>query len=72
MQLFRRAEVQRRRRVLERLGIDTSGWCDLVQKFGKLFKRAAGTAESMALEATRRGIGYMHAPGVAIMTPTCN
>ncbi len=45
--------------ILERLGLDADGWCDLVQKFGKLFKRAAGTAESLATEATRRGQGYL-------------
>jgi hypothetical protein len=45
--------------ILERLGLDADGWCDLVQKFGKLFKRAAVTAESLATEATRRGQGYL-------------
>ena len=58
--------------ILERLGIDASGWCDLVSNFGRLFKRAAGTATSMAKEASRRGLGYMHAPGAAILSPPCN
>ena len=53
--------------ILERLGIDSSGWCTLVKDFGRLFKRAAGTAESMASEAARRGQRYMQAPGVTVM-----
>lgn len=55
--------------ILERLGLDTVGWCDLVQKFGKLFKRAAGTAESLATEAARRGQGYLQAPGASLLAP---
>jgi hypothetical protein len=55
--------------IIDRLGIDTSSWCDLVKKFGKLFKRAAGKLDSMSSEATRRGVGYMHAPGTAMFAP---
>ena len=55
--------------ILERLGLDTLTWCELVQKFGKLFKRAAGTADSLATEASRRGQGYMHAPGASMLAP---
>lgn len=53
--------------ILERLGLDADGWCDLVQKFGKLFKRAAGTAERLATEAARRGQGYLQAPGASLL-----
>ncbi|MDA1056041.1 MAG: hypothetical protein O3C40_37140 [Planctomycetota bacterium] len=53
--------------ILERLGVDTVGWCDLVQKFGKLFKRAAGNAESLSSEAVRRGQSYMQASGVSLL-----
>ena len=53
--------------ILERLGLDPSCWCDLVKKFGKLFKRAAGKASTLADEAARRSIGYMHAPGTQMM-----
>ncbi|MEZ6120551.1 MAG: hypothetical protein R3C28_28795 [Pirellulaceae bacterium] len=53
--------------ILERIGVDTSCWCELVQSFGKLFKRAAGNASSLADEAARRCIGYMHAPGSNMM-----
>ena len=53
--------------ILERIGLDPSCWCELVQKFGKLFKRAAGKATSLADEAARRCIGYMHAPGASMM-----
>ena len=49
--------------ILARIGLDTVGWCDLVTRFGKVFKRAAGTAEHLADEASRRGIGWMHSPG---------
>ena len=56
--------------ILERLGIDPVGWCDLVRRFGKVFKRAAGTPASMQQEAARRGIGYMHAPGSAMFAPS--
>ena len=55
--------------ILERLGMDSLSWCDLVQKFGKLFKRAAGNAESIAAEANRRGLDYMHAPGATMLSP---
>jgi hypothetical protein len=54
--------------ILERLGIDTSSWCDLVKKFGKLFRRAVGNADSLANEAGRRGISYLHAPGASMLT----
>ncbi|MEZ6116232.1 MAG: hypothetical protein R3C28_09515 [Pirellulaceae bacterium] len=33
----------------------------------KLFKRAPGKASSLADEAARRCIGYMHAPGANMM-----
>ena len=49
--------------VLQRIGIDPSHWCDLVEQFGRLFKRAAGTCESLAREAQRRDQSYLQAPG---------
>lgn len=49
--------------ILARMGLDGSGWCDLVAKFGKVFKRAAGTVEHLSDEAARRGLGWMQAPG---------
>jgi hypothetical protein len=49
--------------ILSRIGLDSHAWCDLVKKFGRVFKRAAGTDEHMAEEATRRGVGWLHAPG---------
>ena len=52
--------------ILSRLGYDGHAWCELVLKFGKLFKRAAGNGDSMQREADRRGQGYMHAPGSAV------
>ena len=52
--------------ILDRIGMEAGGWCQLVKKFGRLFKRAVGTAESLVDEAKRRGQGYMHAPGVKL------
>ncbi|TWU59820.1 hypothetical protein Poly51_00930 [Rubripirellula tenax] len=45
--------------ILQRIGLDTHGWCDIVRKFGRIFKRAAGTPESLASEACRRGQGWL-------------
>ena len=52
--------------ILDRLGIDSTSWCDLVKNFGKLFKRAAGRLDSLATEAARRGVCYLHAPGAGM------
>lgn len=54
--------------ILERLGVDGSGWYRLVKNFGRLFKRAAGKADSIAAEATRRGQAYMQAPGSLVIS----
>ena len=56
--------------ILTRLGLSGDHWCDLVQRFGKLFKRAAGTAVSLAQEAQRRGQRYLHAPGLSLLAAT--
>jgi hypothetical protein len=49
--------------ILSRIGLDSHGWCELVKKFGKIFKCAAGTAENLAAEARRCGQGWLCAPG---------
>ena len=49
--------------ILSRIGLDPPGWCELVKRFGKFFKRAAGTAEHLREEASRRGQGWMQSPG---------
>ena len=49
--------------ILSRIDLDAQAWCDLVKKFGRTFKRAAGTAESMADEATRRSQSWLCSPG---------
>ena len=41
--------------ILERIGLSGELWCDVVKRFGKIFKRVAGTPESLAQEANRRG-----------------
>jgi len=45
--------------ILTRIGLDSLGWCDLVKKFGKIFKRAAGTPENLAGEAIRRNQSWL-------------
>lgn len=45
--------------ILSRIGLDSHGWCDLVKRFGRVFKRAAGTPESLAGEAIRRDQGWL-------------
>jgi hypothetical protein len=49
--------------ILERIGLDSDAWCDLVKKFGQTFKRAAGTHTALQAEAERRGQGWLQAPG---------
>ena len=49
--------------ILKRVGIVSSGWCDLIEQFGRLFKRAVGSRQSLAGEAEARGQKYLQAPG---------
>jgi hypothetical protein len=49
--------------ILDRLGLSATGWQTLVTRFGRTFKRAAGTADHLAAEAQRRGQRWMQAPG---------
>ena len=45
--------------IMERIGLSGELWCDVVKRFGKIFKRVAGTPESLAHEAILRGrTGY--------------
>ena len=46
--------------ILQRVGIVSSGWCDLIQQFGRLFKRAVGSPQALSNEATARGQKYLH------------
>ena len=46
--------------ILKRIGIVSSGWCDLIQQFGRLFKRAVGSPQALANEAKTRGQKYLH------------
>ena len=50
--------------ILARLGINPDGWLTVVEKFGRLFKRAAGTRASLEAEAIRRKQSYLQAPGL--------
>jgi len=39
--------------ILDRLAVSPEGWLSLVSDFSRLFRRAAGTQSSLALEAER-------------------
>ncbi len=51
--------------ILTRLGIETKGWCELVSRFGRLFKRVTGTSHSVSQEAARRSQSWLQAPGTS-------
>jgi hypothetical protein len=46
--------------ILARLGLSEDGWQSLVKDFGRLFRRAAGSATSLDREATRRDQAWLH------------
>lgn len=48
--------------IFSRMGLDAPDWCDVLKKFGRILKQAAGTPESLAQEAIRRGQGWVFAP----------
>ena len=41
--------------ILERIGLSGELWCDVVKRFGKIFKRVAGAPETLAREAIKKG-----------------
>lgn len=41
--------------ILDWIGLSGELWCNVVKRFGKIFKRVAGTPESLAREAIHRG-----------------
>jgi hypothetical protein len=45
--------------ILQRLGMGSETWVDMVVNFGRWFRRAAGRAESLSAEATRRGVRWL-------------
>jgi REP element-mobilizing transposase RayT len=49
--------------ILERLGLEAGKWCYLVERFGKIFKQAAGGPVALAQEAARRGQRWMQTSG---------
>ncbi len=53
--------------ILERIGVNSEAWCDLVQVFTKHFRLAAGSRGLVAAEATRRNQTNLQAPGAAIL-----
>jgi hypothetical protein len=46
--------------MLERLHIAGESWLDMVFNFSRWFRRAAGRADSLVAEATRRGRQWLH------------
>lgn len=54
--------------ILSRIGLDADRWCKVVSRFGKLFKRAAGSAEHLADEARRRGVCWLQGPGGRLLS----
>ena len=52
--------------ILSRMGLDGHSWCDVVKKFGRMFKRAAGSRQSLHDEAARRNQSYLQGPGAAL------
>lgn len=54
--------------VLARLGLEPESWCEVTSRFGKLFKRAAGTRAHLAEEAERRGVKWLQAPGSRLLS----
>ncbi len=46
--------------VFERLGVPEAGWMELLRGFDGRFRRVAGSPESMAEEAAKRGRRYLH------------
>jgi len=57
--------------ILSRIGLDCHAWCEVVIKFGKVFKRAAGAADQLSAEAERRGSRWMQAPGNPLGLSSC-
>ena len=49
--------------ILTRIGLEGGIWCELVNRYGRMFKRAAGTPDHLREEAVRRGLVWMQAPG---------
>lgn len=54
--------------ILTRIGVDGEHWFEAVTRFGKLFKRAAGSAEHLAAEAGRRGVRWLQGPGARLLS----
>ena len=53
--------------ILERIGLSGETWCELVNQFGKLFRRVAGTKASLAEEAAHRQQNWLQSPGIGLM-----
>jgi len=45
--------------MMERIGLSGELWSDVVNRFGKIFKRVAGTPETLAQEAMLRGAKWL-------------
>ncbi|MCG8651429.1 MAG: hypothetical protein MI861_16430 [Pirellulales bacterium] len=49
--------------ILNRVGLNASRWCELIYSYGRIFRRAAGTATHLGEEAARRGQRWLQASG---------
>lgn len=49
--------------ILERLGLDREIWCELVRDFGRLFRRVAGSAQSLKQSAADGGVPHRRSLG---------
>lgn len=56
------------RPILQRIGLEGASWCELITRFRRCFKRAAGSSRKLADEATRRGCSWLQAPGNPLKT----
>ncbi len=53
--------------ILKRLGLDRDSWCHLVNEFGKLFRRVAGTGDSLQESARAQKLHYRQSSGGAAL-----
>jgi len=51
------------RPILERIGLGEEVWCELVEDFGKLFGRFAGSKQTLDKSAERSAVGYRRSGG---------
>jgi REP element-mobilizing transposase RayT len=53
--------------ILQRLGLERDTWCTLVKDFGRLFRRVAGSRQSLSDSARSSGLHYRQSSGGAAL-----